>query len=151
MAQPISSSACNKSRHSHHKWCWDAATRRPCAQRYMPIRVLISFFASAGFRVLRNQLCEIEKCCFVCGNCCGLARSCRFFPVLLRIDKQFICRLAPMGGSIAYEVSLGFGRVRGRLRVRKNLLSRTTKTMRSKLVIRLLAEEWFHRQYCFAL
>jgi hypothetical protein len=56
-----------------------------------------------------------------------------------------------MGGGIAYDVSLGFGRVCGRLRVRKNLLSRTTKTMRSKLVIRLLAEEWFRRQYCFAL
>ncbi len=30
----LQSSARNKSRHSHHKWCWDAATRRPCAQRY---------------------------------------------------------------------------------------------------------------------
>ena len=89
---------------------------------------------------------------FVDASGCGfLANARRFSPVLLHISKQFFCRLAPMGGNIAYDVSLGFGRVCGKLRVRKNLLSRTTKTIRSKLVIRLLAEEWFRRQYCFAL
>jgi len=89
---------------------------------------------------------------FVGASGCGfLANARRFSSVLLRISKQFFCRLAPMGGSIAYDVSLYFGLVCGRLRVRKNLLSRTTKTTRPKLVIRLLAEEWFRRQNCFAL
>ena len=65
--------------------------------------------------------------------------------------QTILLSATPMGGGIAYDVSLGFGRVCGKLRVRKNLLSRTTKTIRSKLVIRLLAEGWFRRQYCFAL
>ena len=79
---------------------------------------------------------------------------CQAMPVQSRSTahrQTILLSATPMGSGIAYDVSLGFGRVCGKLRVRKNLLCRTTKTIRSKVVKWLPAEEWFRRQYCFAL
>ena len=80
--------------------------------------------------------------------------ACQAMPVQSRSTSHrqtILLSATPMGDSIAHDVSLGFGRVCGKLRVRKNLLRCTTKTIRSKLVIRMFAEKWFRRQYCFAL
>jgi hypothetical protein len=68
--------------------------------------------------------------------------ACQAMPVQSRSTahrQTILLSATPMGVGIAYDVSLGFGRVCGKLRVRKNLLSRTTKTIRSKHVIGLLA------------
>ena len=142
LAQPSFKAARNKSRHSHHKWCWDAATRRPCAQRYMLQACFVSSPHLVGSVPFHLRWCNFSIFVGASGfNCLANAR--RLSPVLLCIGKQFSCRLAPIGDSIAYDVSLGFGQVCGWLRVRLNLLSRTTKTIRSKRVAMFLASERF--------